>query len=115
MKKVIYRKGVTCALVLAASVACTSLTIAAQDWPTRPITLVVPFSPGGPADAPGRILIARMGEILDQPMIMESVDGAGGMIGSARVMRSPPDGYEILYGNIGTHAQNQSLYKKTSL
>ncbi|HEX4409123.1 MAG TPA: tripartite tricarboxylate transporter substrate binding protein [Xanthobacteraceae bacterium] len=101
------------ALVVAAGVACgIGAALAATDWPTRPITLIVPFSPGGPADAPGRVLIARMSGLLGQPMIMENIDGAGGMIGSVRVMRAPPDGYEVLYGNIGTHAQNQSLYKK---
>jgi tripartite-type tricarboxylate transporter receptor subunit TctC len=92
-------------------VAGASLT-AAQDWPTRPITLVVPFSPGGPADTPARILIARMNELLGEPVIIENVPGAGGMTGAARVMRAPPDGYEMAYGNIGTHAQNQTLYKK---
>jgi tripartite-type tricarboxylate transporter receptor subunit TctC len=100
---------------IVAVVACGFVVaMAAQEWPTRPITLIVPFSPGGPADAPGRLLIARMAELLGQPIIMENADGAGGMIGSVRVMRAPPDGYEVLYGNIGTHAQNQSLYKKPS-
>jgi tripartite-type tricarboxylate transporter receptor subunit TctC len=106
-----YRRICAAGLAVAACIAGAQLA-AADSWPTRAITLVVPFSPGGPADAPGRILIARMGELLGEPVIMENIDGAGGMTGSARVMRASPDGYEMVYGNIGTHAQNQSIYKK---
>lgn len=85
--------------------------VTAQDWPNRPITMVVPFAPGGGPDAIGRILAPQLSEILGQQVIVENVGGAGGMIGSARVVRAAPDGYQFVLGNIGTHAQNQTIYK----
>jgi tripartite-type tricarboxylate transporter receptor subunit TctC len=84
----------------------------AQEWPTRPITLVVPFAAGGPVDAPLRLLAARATELLGQQIVIEFVGGAGGMIGSNRVAKAAPDGQQFLYGNVGTHAQNQALYKR---
>jgi tripartite-type tricarboxylate transporter receptor subunit TctC len=84
---------------------------AAQDWPTRPVTMVVPFAPGGSVDVMGRILSARLGEVLGQQVIVENVGGAGGMVGSLRVSKAAPDGYEFVLGIAGTHAQNQTLYK----
>jgi tripartite-type tricarboxylate transporter receptor subunit TctC len=83
-----------------------------QERPTRPITLVVPFAAGGPVDVPLRLLTARASELLGQQIVMEFVGGAGGMIGSNRVAKGAPDGSQFLYGNVGTHAQNQILYKK---
>ena len=82
-----------------------------QSWPTSPLTLVVPFAAGGPMDAIGRILAPRLGELLGQPVVVENVGGAGGMNGTARVAKASPDGYQFVLGNIGTHAQNQTLYK----
>jgi tripartite-type tricarboxylate transporter receptor subunit TctC len=82
-----------------------------QDWPTRPMTMVIPFSAAGGVDIVGRILGARMAEILGRPIIIENIGGAGGMIGSSRVAKSPPDGYQFVLGSVGTHAQNQTLYK----
>jgi len=84
----------------------------AQDYPTRPVTLIIPFAAGGPTDVLGRIVGARMGEVLGQQVVIENVGGAGGMTGSARVAQSAPDGYTIALGTVGTHAQGQSLYKK---
>ena len=84
---------------------------AAQDWPTRPVTMVVPFAAGGPADAVGRILAARVSELLGQDVIVENVGGGGGMLGSARVAKAVPDGYQFVLGNMGTHAANQTFYK----
>ncbi|HEY6258324.1 MAG TPA: tripartite tricarboxylate transporter substrate binding protein [Xanthobacteraceae bacterium] len=83
----------------------------AQSWPTRPVSLVVPFAAGGSVDVMGRILAARLSEILGQQVIVENVPGAGGMLGSARVAKASPDGYEFVLGIAGTHAQNQTLYK----
>jgi tripartite-type tricarboxylate transporter receptor subunit TctC len=85
---------------------------AAQDWPTRPLTLVVPFSPGGGVDASARVQAQRMGEILGQPIVVENIGAAAGMAGGQRVATAAPDGYTFLIGNTGTHAYNQSLYKK---
>jgi tripartite-type tricarboxylate transporter receptor subunit TctC len=84
---------------------------AAQAWPAQPITMVVPFAAGGPVDTIGRILAARLGEILGQQVIVENIGGAGGMIGAYRVAKAAPDGYQVVLGSSATHAQNQTLYK----
>jgi len=98
------------------SLAFTLLVIlvapaAAQDWPSRPVTMVVPFAAGGPMDTVGRILGGRLGEVLGQQVVVENVGGAGGMTGAARVAKATPDGYQFVLGNIGTHAHSQTLYK----
>src|SRR3981189_2859104 len=84
----------------------------AQDWPTRPLTLVVPFSPGGGVDASARVQGQRMSELLGTPIVVENIGAAAGMAGGQRVATAAPDGYTFLVGNTGTHAYNQSLYKK---
>ncbi|HEY3639754.1 MAG TPA: tripartite tricarboxylate transporter substrate binding protein [Xanthobacteraceae bacterium] len=84
---------------------------AAQSWPTPPVSMVVPFAPGGSVDVMGRILAARLSEVLGQQVIVENIPGAGGMLGSARVAKAMPDGHEFVLGIAGTHAQNQTLYK----
>jgi tripartite-type tricarboxylate transporter receptor subunit TctC len=84
----------------------------AADWPTRPLTMINPFAPGGPNDVVARLFAQRMGEILGQAVIVENVGGAGGMNGASRVAKADPDGYTFLQGTVGTQAQNQSLYKK---
>src|SRR5579863_6886947 len=84
----------------------------AAPWPTRPVTMVVPFAAGGPTDVVGRILAARLGEILKQQIVVLNVGGAGGMTGADRVARATPDGYEMLLGTVGTQAYSQTLYKK---
>jgi tripartite-type tricarboxylate transporter receptor subunit TctC len=85
---------------------------AAQNFPSHPMTLVIPFAAGGPQDVLGRIIAQRMSEVLGQQVIVENVGGAGGGIGSLRVAQAAPDGYTLVLGSVGTHAQNQSLYKK---
>jgi len=85
---------------------------AAQDYPTRPVTMVIPFAAGGPTDVLGRVVAARMSEILGQQVVVENVGGAGGMTGSKRVATAAPDGYQVVLGTVGTHAQGQTLYKK---
>jgi tripartite-type tricarboxylate transporter receptor subunit TctC len=87
-------------------------SVLAQDWPTRPLTLVVPYAAGGSVDGNGRTMAQRMGEILGQQVVVENVGGAGGMTGSLRVARSAPDGYQMVIGNLGSHAVNQTLYKR---
>jgi tripartite-type tricarboxylate transporter receptor subunit TctC len=84
----------------------------AQDWPTRQLTMVVPFAAGGPVDVIARIVQRRLGEVLGQQIVVENVGGAGGMTGSLRVAQAAPDGYTFVLGSSGTHAINQSLYKK---
>jgi tripartite-type tricarboxylate transporter receptor subunit TctC len=83
----------------------------AQDWPTRPVTMVVPFGAGGGVDVTARILAPRLTQILGQQVVVENIGGAGGMTGSARVAKAAPDGYQFVYGNAGTHAINQTLYR----
>ena len=83
----------------------------AQDFPTRPMTMVIPFAAGGPTDLLGRVIAAKMGEILKQNVIVENVGGAGGQTGSKRVAEAKPDGYSFVLGTVGTHAQGQTLYK----
>jgi tripartite-type tricarboxylate transporter receptor subunit TctC len=83
---------------------------AAQSWPTRPVTMVVPFPPGGGTDVLGRIVAKRLAEVLGQAVIIENVGGAGGMLGSAKVVKSAPDGYTMVVGTTAD-AINQTLYK----
>jgi len=84
----------------------------AQTYPSRPVIMVVPYAAGGTFDVIGRILAARMSEILGQPVIVENTTGAGGIIGVNRVVAAAPDGYTLLLGSTGTHAYNQTIYKK---
>jgi tripartite-type tricarboxylate transporter receptor subunit TctC len=90
-------------------VALAAAPVAAQDWPARPVTMVVPFAAGSGSDILGRIIGPRLGEHLGAPVIVEDVGGAGGMIGAARVMKAAPDGYQLLLATAGTHAINQTL------
>jgi tripartite-type tricarboxylate transporter receptor subunit TctC len=101
-------------IVAAACAGLFALTgsAGAQDWPTRPITMVIPFAAGGPTDVLGRIVGARMSELLGQQIIIENVGGAGGQTGSKRVADARPDGYTVGIGTVGTHAQGQTLYKR---
>jgi len=100
------------ATIAAAIAAIASVPAAAQDWPTRPLTLVVPFTAGGGVDLSARLQAQHMSERLGQAIVVENVGAAAGMAGGLRVAKAPPDGYTFLIGNSGTHAFNQSLYKK---
>src|SRR5262245_1531375 len=84
----------------------------AQNWPTRPVTMVVPFPAGSGTDVIGRILAKGLSDILGTQVIVENVGGAGGMTAASRVARAAPDGYQVILGTTGTHALNQTLYKK---
>ena len=99
------------AAALAIALACIH-PLAAQDWPARTITMVVPFPAGGPIDVAARILAPPMGELLGQQIIIENVAGAGGSTGASRVAKAAPDGYVFLYGNSGTHTYSQLLTKR---
>src|SRR4051812_20875916 len=91
--------GLTLGVLLAAGASAT-----AQNFPTKPMTMIIPFAAGGPTDVLGRVVGARMGELLGQQVIIENVGGAGGMTGSKRVADSQPDGYNMVLGTVGTHA-----------
>src|SRR4051812_48610228 len=83
----------------------------AQAYPTRPVTIVVPFAAGGAIDTYGRIVAAALSGPLRQQVIVENIGGAGGMTGPSPVAKASPHGYQILLGHSGTHAYNQTLYK----
>jgi tripartite-type tricarboxylate transporter receptor subunit TctC len=99
-------------LVLAVLAALAfAVPAAAQNFPTRAITIIVPFSAGGPSDAMARILAERMKLILHESVLVENVTGAGGSIGVGRAAKSAPDGYTISFGHLGTHVANGAIYK----
>ena len=96
------------ALMIAAAMTSPA---SAQDWPSRPLTMIAPFAAGGSTDAIARIIAEGLSIQLRQPVVVENVGGAGGMTGTNRVAKAAPDGYMFVLGNVGTHAQNQTLYK----
>jgi tripartite-type tricarboxylate transporter receptor subunit TctC len=97
---------------LASSVlACSAPAVFAADYPTKPITLIIGFAPGGPSDVMARIITRRMEEILKQPLVIENRAGAGGSIAGAAVARAVPDGYTVLLATGSLLAINVSLYK----
>ena len=100
------------AFVLLALVQLAPAAAQAQTYPARPVTLIVPYAAGGAFDVVGRIVAVRMAELLGQPVIVENVTGAAGIIGVNRVVAAKPDGYTLLLGTTGTHAYNQTIYKK---
>jgi putative tricarboxylic transport membrane protein len=98
-------------LAVAVLLAAIPLASAQQPWPSRPITVIVPFAAGGPTDVLARLLGQHMSQTLGQQLVIENVTGAGGSIGAARVARAAPDGYTMVLGNLGTHAAAVGLYK----
>src|SRR5688500_14210664 len=94
----------------AAAVPLASRHASAQADPTRPTTLVVPYPPGGSTGVAARIAADRMSRALGQQIVVQDVSGGGGTPGSTRAMRSDPDGYTILMGQMGTHAASVALY-----
>jgi tripartite-type tricarboxylate transporter receptor subunit TctC len=99
-------------LAAVAILICIGAPAYAQDWPTRPVTMVVPFAPGGVYDTLGRVYASAISGILGQQVIVENVPGAGGMTGATRVARADPDGYELLFGGESPNAQVQLMHKQ---
>jgi tripartite-type tricarboxylate transporter receptor subunit TctC len=87
-----------------------TVSAAAQTFPSKPITIIVPFAAGGPSDAIARILGERLRQSLGQNFLVENVTGAGGSIGVGRAVRAAPDGYTISFGHVGTHVYNAAIY-----
>jgi tripartite-type tricarboxylate transporter receptor subunit TctC len=104
----VMRRAVVAAFVALMTFGGSAL---ANNFPTRPITIVVPFAAGGPSDVMARILAERMKMTLGQTILVENVTGAGGSIGVGRALRSSPDGYTISFGHLGTHVANGAVYK----
>jgi putative tricarboxylic transport membrane protein len=104
LKRLTYALAGLLALGLAAGPA------AAQEYPTRPITLIVPFAAGGPTDVISRIVGEHMSRTLGQQIVIENVVGAGGTTASTRAKRANPDGYTLITGHMGTHAASVALY-----
>jgi tripartite-type tricarboxylate transporter receptor subunit TctC len=98
-------------IVAALATSLANITGAsAQNFPTRPVTIVVPFAAGGPADAMARVIGDRMRVSLGQQVIIENVSGAGGSVGVGRVVRAQPDGYTVSIGHWSTHVVNGAIY-----
>jgi tripartite-type tricarboxylate transporter receptor subunit TctC len=106
----ISKRTMLLALAAAAIGFCAARPLAAQTYPIRPVTLVVPFPAGGPMDVVGRVLAERMRETLGQPVVIENIGGASGSIGVGRVARAPGDGYTIVIGNWATFVVNGAIY-----
>ena len=94
-----------------AAISALSLAAAAQGYPTKSIVLIVPFAAGGPTDTIARIMAQRMTKALGQTVVVENVTGAGGTIAGAKVVHSPPDGYTITIGHVGTHVITGAVQK----
>ena len=103
---------VSAGLLVAAALAAAVPAAAAETYPSRAITMIIPFAAGGPTDVLGRLVALGMSDALGAQVIVENVGGAGGMTGSLRVAQSAPDGYTMVLGTVGTHAQNQTLYRR---
>ncbi len=97
-------------LALGAALAIAAAPASAQPYPSRSITMVVPFAAGGPTDIIARIVSDHMARTLGQTIVVENVAGAGGTTGSLRIARATPDGYTIMMGNLGTHSASVGLY-----
>jgi tripartite-type tricarboxylate transporter receptor subunit TctC len=91
---------------------CASTVALPQDWPSRPVHLVVPYAPGGPVDLSARLIAPKLQQALGQPVVVENKPGAGGNIGADFVAKSSPDGHTLVMGAIATHAINPALYPK---
>jgi tripartite-type tricarboxylate transporter receptor subunit TctC len=102
-------------IVLAALISVFSFAASAQDWPSRPITMIVPYAAGGPVDTVGRIMAQGLSEVLGQQVVIENIGGAGGMTGANRVAKAAPDGYTFLLGGSATMTTVPALNGKKAL
>src|SRR6478736_7544254 len=97
-------------LLLVFAVLANAVPAAAQTWPKRPLTMVIPYAPGGSTDLVARLIAPGLAAALGQPVLVENMAGVGGIAGVSRIAKAAPDGYQFVVGNVGTHAQNQYLF-----
>lgn len=107
-----YLKTLAAAAAIGGALFAGAATAQAQDYPTRAITMIVPFAAGGPTDIVARLVGEQMSKTLGQPIIIENVVGAGGTTGSTRAAKAANDGYTVIMGHMGTHAASPALYPK---
>ena len=105
------KRGLIAALIAALSTAVLAVSAYAAPYPEKPVTVIVPFAPGGSTDMVARMMTAKMTERLGQPFIVENKPGATGAIGAAQVKKSAADGYTVLCASIGIYATNPFLQK----
>ena len=106
-------KTITALVTALAALIGAAQVAQAQNYPTRPVTLVLGFAPGGPSDVMARVFTRKLEQVLGQPVVIENRSGAGGNIAGEMVARAAPDGYTLLLANSGILAANASLYKRT--
>jgi len=106
---------IVCFFLAVLGLACASMGVGAQLYPSRPITMVAPFAAGAPVDTVGRFMAERMRVSLGQPVIIENVSGAAGTLGVGRVARAAADGYTISVGNISSHVLTGAIYALQSM
>jgi tripartite-type tricarboxylate transporter receptor subunit TctC len=99
-------------LAMLALLQCVALTALAQEWPTRPVRLIVPFAPGGATDIPARLIAPKLQESLGQPIVVENRTGASGIVGIQAAAQSQPDGYTMVIATNGELVMNPSIYPK---
>jgi tripartite-type tricarboxylate transporter receptor subunit TctC len=100
------------ALVMAAVISAWAASVPAQSFPVRPITIIVPFPPGGVTDPVARAVAAKIQESTGQPVVVDNRPGAGGVVAAEIAKRAPADGYTVFFSNFATHAVNVTLYNK---
>jgi len=103
--------------ILCGAISCCigTLAVASDDFPSRPITLIIPFTPGGGTDIMGRMVAEKLGQSLGKPVVVSNKPGAGGTIGTELAARAEPDGYTLMIGSVSTISINPSLYKKSAI
>ena len=99
-------------LAIAAMGLALSPAFAQSDYPNRPIKLVVPFPPGGTSDVMGRLMAEELGKILKQPVVVDNIGGAGGIVGTDRALKMAPDGYTLIQSGVGQNAVAHGLDPK---
>src|SRR5215510_14509018 len=103
-------RRVVALLLMASTGLAIAVPVASQSWPGRPLTMIVPYAPGGSTDLVARLIAPGLSTAFGQPILIENMAGVGGIAGVSRVAKAAPDGYQLVVGNVGTHAQNQYLF-----